>query len=72
MIDRISSSVTFPESDLRPNRLKTKAVLFASNQTKGEATNANRYIGRATTLAALSATLIPIRLGTSSPKIKVK
>ena len=47
-------------------------MLFDNNQTKGEANNDSRFIGRATSLETFSAKAIPIRLGTSSPIIKVK
>ena len=72
MIDLISSSVTFPSSPFIPSRLKMSSVLLESNQTKGEAIIANTFIGRAINLATASATLKPIRFGTSSPKIIVR
>ena len=72
MIDLISSSVTLPSSSLIPKRLNISSVLFDSNHTKGEAIMASTFIGRAISLATDSATLNPMRLGTSSPNTIVK
>ena len=48
------------------------AVLFDSSQTNGSAIFDSRLIGRATILATRSEELMPIRLGTSSPRISVR
>ena len=73
IIALISSSVTFPSSlGFMPNNFKTKAVLFVNNITNGAAIFDIKYIGLDTIRATRSAAAIPIRLGTSSPMIKVR
>ena len=42
------------------------------NHTKGEAMTDSQYMGRANSLAARVEALMPMRLGTSSPKIIVR
>ena len=72
MMERISSSVTF-ESDLRsPSRRVTPAVLRDRSHTNGEASSESRRMGRAASLAIFSAEFMPMRLGTSSPNMRVR
>ena len=47
-------------------------VLLESSHTKGDATSESARMGRATIFAARSAAFMPIRLGTSSPKMSVR
>ena len=72
MIERISASVTFVSASRSPSRRVTPAVLLESSQTNGEAAAASSRIGRAMILAMRSAAFMPIRLGTSSPKMSVR
>ena len=48
------------------------AVLRESSHTNGEAATESARIGRATAQAIFSAVFMPIRLGTSSPKMSVR
>ena len=72
IMDLISSSVTFSSAVLICSRLKISEVLLASIHTKGEAMTDSQYMGRANSLAARVEALMPMRLGTSSPKIIVR
>ena len=60
------------EAVLGDDTLEAAEVLAESTHTNGEATRERKSITGAMNLAALSDTLSPMRLGTSSPKIKVR
>ena len=72
MMERISSSVTRLPAFSMPIRRVMPAVLRESSQTKGEATSESRCMGRETAQAVFSAAFMPMRLGTSSPKMSVR
>ena len=72
MIERISASVTLLSALCSPSRRVTPAVLLESSQTKGDATTESAPMGRAMIFAAFSAAFMPMRLGTSSPKMIVR
>lgn len=72
MIERISASVTLLSARCRPSRRATPAVLLESSHTKGDAATESSRIGCATIFAARSAAFMPMRLGTSSPKMIVR
>lgn len=72
MIERISASVTLLSALCSPNRRVMPDVLLESSHTKGDATSESARMGRATIFAARSAAFMPMRLGTSSPKMIVR
>ena len=68
----ISSSVIPSFWDESPKKRHTPAVLLVSIHTKGDAIYDNHDIGLDTIFATRSEAIIPIRLGTNSPIIRVK
>ena len=72
MIERISSSVTLLSAFFSPSSCEMPAVLCESSHTKGEASRESMPMGRDMKMAIFSAPLMPMRLGTSSPKMSVR
>ena len=72
IIERISASVTLLSARCSPSSRVIPDVLLESSQTKGDAMIESHRIGRATIFAARSAAFMPMRLGTSSPKMIVR
>ena len=68
----ISSSVTLFSLSLSPIALVTSAVLLESNHTNGAATSDSAFMGLATAFDTFSAMAMPMRFGTSSPKMSVR